>query len=205
MASSLPFAVRVAVGLVSESIGVLRRLPGDLTTLPVTVIGRAAKLSFQLNQQLTDLASQGDHLLASLHKPADEPERTAWSTIDDEDEVAAKDPQAAATWDSVADAVEDESEKAAADSPERALIDDVDSLEGAVSAPEDVAELTQPIAAAPVNHNSLTLSQLRSRVRSMPVEQVRAALDHEQSDLARPAFLTILSNRLSTLARDDAD
>jgi hypothetical protein len=223
MASSLPFALRVAVGLVSETLGALRRLPKELTTLPVTVIGQVAKLSFQLNQQLAELATEGDHLLASLHRPGDPPERTAWSTIDDENEVAAKDPQAAATWDSLADATANGSGDAIADHRgsaakvargfgrptavadsgrrERDLLEDLEFLEGTAPAGRPVPPSPDGLA----GHNSLTLAQLRARVRGMPVEQVRAALEHEQADLARPAFLTILSNRLATLARETSE
>ena len=241
MESSLPFALRVAAGLVSEAVGVVRRLPTEISALPVTVIGQAAKLSFQLNQQLTDLATSGDHLLAILHRPDAAPERTAWSTIDDEDEVAANDPQAAATWDTVRDAVDDAVNDAvddtragtragtlagtldsteppapsvgagggssvpataAPDSMERALVSDVEELEGQRPAPVLVGLPSQngdPGTSADLG--TLTIAQLRSRIRSMPVQQVRAALEHEQSNRARPAFLTVLTNRLSTLAR----
>ncbi len=211
MESSFPFALRVAVGVVSEALGALRRLPTDIATLPVTVIGRVAKLSFQLNQQLTELAAEGDQLLDSLQTPVAPPERTVWSTIDDEADVAANDPQAAATWDSVEDAREegldaDPATSAAAepDSPVRLLIEDVELLEVGAQ-PSEVTELTAPISQALVDHNSMTLAQLRSRVRTMPVEQVRAALAREETGLARPAFLTILSNRLSTLARSSGE
>ena len=211
MESSFPFALRVAVGVVSEALGALRRLPTDIATLPVTVIGRVAKLSFQLNQQLTELAAEGDQLLDSLQTPVAPPERTVWSTIDDEADVAANDPQAAATWDSVEDAREegldaDPATSAAAepDSPARLLVEDVELLEVGAQ-PSEVTELTAPISQALVDHNSMTLAQLRSRVRTMPVEQVRAALAREETGLARPAFLTILSNRLSTLARSSGE
>ena len=128
---SLPFALRVAAGVVAESIDLVRKLPTEISTLPVTVMGTLAKLSFQLNQELTDLASAGDRLLAGIRGGEEPPERTAWATIDDEDETARDDPQAAATWDSVADARDDEgrervepSDAAPVDSQDAAGYDD---------------------------------------------------------------------------------
>src|SRR6478609_86481 len=107
---SLPFAMRVAAGVVAESIDVVRKLPTEISTLPVTVMGTLAKLSFQLNQELTDLAWAGDRLIAGIRGGEEPPERTAWATIDDDSETARDDPQAAATWDNVADARDDDVE-----------------------------------------------------------------------------------------------
>ncbi len=316
MSPTLPFAVRVAAGLVSEALGRARRLPADITTLPVAVLGQVAKLSFEVNHQLAELAGEGDRLLAGLHGTEEPPQRTAWATIDDEDEVAAKDPQAAATWpvpaagsaghtdtdtadlpDAAADPVaaaggqaatraraattpvpaEDPQPPAAsprlvideqspgsrsagaprpARSPrparrrtptsgsnaqagsagstgsikptgstepagsteatapmdaagtgmDRALIEDIDALE--VDRPAPLVGLPTPAedvtADDPVDVSSMSIGQLRGRVRSWPVEQVRAALEQEQRGKARPAFLTVLTNRLSTLARGGA-
>ncbi|WP_111767614.1 hypothetical protein [Nakamurella deserti] len=305
MESSLPFAVRVAAGLLSEAVGRARRLPADLTTLPVSVIGQVAKFSFELNQQLAELATEGDRLLAGLHGGDEPPQRTAWSTIDDEDEVAAKDPQAAATWDTstpdtaapdttaapttAADPgstapgtgapglvlddeppvpsasprlVRDEDAPvpprattgatgtgrpaprtpsvrrprtggradaagtlvgAAGDSagavvgagtsptthPERtdvpaatSLLGDIHELE--VDRPAPLVGLPSAEDHPPTDISAMTIGQLRSRVRSWGSEQVRAALEQEQREKARPAFLTVLTNRLSTLARGGA-
>lgn len=193
MESSLPFALRVAAGLVSETLSVVRRLPTEVSTLPVTVIGRVAKYSFQLNQQLTELAMSGDHLLASLHTEPAPPERTAWSTIDDDSSTA----ETATTWDHT---------------PEEPLPDGVISTNEPLGHPlvdEEAAEaiarthlsaVPTPVAAREVS--ALTIAQLRSRVRTMTAEQVRDALEQEQAGKKRPAFLTVLTNRLATVARD---
>ncbi|MEP6981969.1 MAG: hypothetical protein ABJA16_14475, partial [Nakamurella sp.] len=299
----------VPAGLVSEALGRARRLPADITTLPVAALGRAAKLSFELNQQLAELAGEGDRFIAGLRSPDEPPQRTAWSTIDDEDEVAARDPQAAATWDTAAPApapasgpilehltapLIDDDPRVAPASP-RLVVDD-GSLTGPVrkarsprpagrragatpragarvdttpagaatrtsqptiTAPPTTEPTTAPPATAgstvpgppvgagsdgsetpmdhaliadiaaleverpaplvglpspaddvtpddPVDISSMSIGQLRGRVRNWPVEQVRSALAQEQREKARPAFLTVLTNRLSTLARGGA-
>lgn len=223
MDSSLPFALRVAAGVIAESIDTVRRLPAEISTLPVSVVGRLAKLSFQLNQQLTDLATAGDRLLAGLtgEQP---PERTAWATIDDEAEVAAGDPQAAPTWDSVADAREDavDDDAAVADVTPitsranrltRDLIEDIELLEedptqpglrsaNHQAAPDGAATppATRPAPRpAATRQAGLTLAQLRSKVRTMSTAELRDALATEERGRARPAHLTLLTNRLATL------
>jgi hypothetical protein len=252
MTSSMPFVLRVAAGVVAESLAVLRRLPTEITTLPVTALGQAAKLSFQLNQQLAELATSGDRLLAGL-RSSETPERTSWSTIDEEDEVAAADPQAAPAWDDAADAAEDDpiadladlsaarragrggrgsagprganrpgaagssgprtgtpraagtrgrgpkpasasaanlvaAGDAEADARTQTVIDGIEAVE----APAAPIERTPRPASG-------SLSQLRARVREMSEPELRDALEFEQQHKARPAHLTLLSNRLATL------
>ena len=246
---SLPFALRVAAGVVAESIDLVRKLPTEISTLPVTVMGTLAKLSFQLNQELTDLASAGDRLLAGIRGGEEPPARTAWATIDDEDETARDDPQAAATWDSVADARDDEvrdrvepTDAGAVDSPDAAENDDSGSIEAELDASsidpgvveaalaegddapvvfEETDELTHPLVEdvtllavidggaddevaddATDQPRKLTLSELRTALQEMSADDVRAALEDEQQHRARPAHLTLLTNRLATLGRN---
>ncbi len=84
---------------------------------------------------------------------------------------------------------------------DRALVEDIGELE--VERPAPLVGLPSP-GHQDVDISALTVSQLRSRVRSWNSEQVRAALEQEQREKARPAFLTVLTNRLSTLARGGA-
>jgi hypothetical protein len=225
---SLPFAMRVAAGVVAESIDVVRKLPTEISTLPVTVMGTLAKLSFQLNQQLTDLASAGDRLIAGIRGGEEPPERTAWATIDDDSETARDDPQAAATWENVADAREDDVETSwdRLESVPDLPLADLDAETAAELVTDQVhvvfdetEELTHPLVEdlatleliegeagesdLPEEPRPLTLSELRTAVREMTADEVQAALDNEQQGRARPAHLTLLSNRLTTLARSD--
>lgn len=221
MASSFPFLLRVAAGLVSDTLDVVKRIPEEIPTLPVTLVGRAAKLSFELNQQLAALAVRGDHALSALSGGAEPPpERTAWSTIDEEDEVAENDPQAAARWDSVAEAEGDP----VADLPTAGVAGFVvsqplstesvppgfASAQGARPAPPStptalgesggVAQENGDLQPGIAGYRELSLAQLRGKLRSTTSEQVAACLRFEHAHQARPAFLTLLTNRLSTLA-----
>ncbi len=83
MAITLPTPVRVAVGLVATGIDRLRSLPEDLPTIPVTLAGQAMRLSMRVQQEVAELATRGDQLLATvMGGPEENPE---WARFDDEE------------------------------------------------------------------------------------------------------------------------
>lgn len=221
MSSSLPFLLRVAAGLVSDTLDVVKRIPEEIPTLGVTLVGKAAKLSFELNQQLAALAVRGDHALSALSGGAEPPpERTAWSTIDEEDEVAENDPQAAARWDSVEQAEGDTvadlpsgvvpgfdgGQPLSTESVARGLGATPNATPAPSSTPTALSESggrgqeNPDLQPGIAGYRQLSLAQLRGKLRSMSSDQVAACLSFEQAHQARPAFLTLLTNRLSTLA-----
>ena len=48
-------------------------------------------------------------------------------------------------------------------------------------------------------YDELSIPQLRGRLRSLSLEQVEALVGYERANLARPPYLTMLENRLTTL------
>jgi hypothetical protein len=48
-------------------------------------------------------------------------------------------------------------------------------------------------------YDDLSIPQLRGRLRGLSVEQVEALLGYERATRARPPYLTMLENRLTTL------
>lgn len=52
-----------------------------------------------------------------------------------------------------------------------------------------------------LDYDSLTLAQLRARLRTLSVEELTALLDHENAHAARAPFVTMLSNRITTAGR----
>jgi hypothetical protein len=48
-------------------------------------------------------------------------------------------------------------------------------------------------------YDELTIPQLRGRLRSLTVEQIETLVAYERENRARPAYLTMLENRLTTL------
>ena len=60
MAITLPFPVRVAVGILATGIDRVRSLPEDIPAIPVALVGNALKLSMKLQQEIATLATRGD-------------------------------------------------------------------------------------------------------------------------------------------------
>lgn len=63
---SFPLPIRVAAGLASTAIEQTRRLPAYLLGLPITVTSQVLQLSMRAQQQITELAIEGDERLADL-------------------------------------------------------------------------------------------------------------------------------------------
>ncbi|NLV80692.1 MAG: lipid droplet-associated protein [Rhodococcus sp.] len=68
---------------------------------------------------------------------------------------------------------------------------------------------TSPVAGAAstaeiveyLDYDSLTLAQLRARLRTLSVDDLTVLLDHENAHAARAPFVTMLSNRIATAGR----
>lgn len=86
MAPSLPTPVRIAAGLVGTVADKVATLPQDLPNLGVSLVGQAFRLSLKARQQVAQLATRGDELLAGLRPQP--PAQAAWATFDEDlDEV----------------------------------------------------------------------------------------------------------------------
>jgi hypothetical protein len=48
-------------------------------------------------------------------------------------------------------------------------------------------------------YNEMPLAELRTTLRELSLPQLEALLDYEKAHRDRPAFLTLLSNRISTV------
>ncbi|OLT15106.1 hypothetical protein BJF78_16900 [Pseudonocardia sp. CNS-139] len=172
--SPLPLPVRVAAGLVATAVEQARELPRLVVEFPVTAVSQALQVSMRMQQRVTDLAIKGDRALSVL-RPVEE--RPGWATFDDEDE----------------------------EPPAR---------NGAVPAQVDVDEVPEPEPAAdpepaPTGPNvlpeygTLTIPQLRGRLRHLSVDDLRALLAWETTHEDRPPYVTMLSNRITTSRRRD--
>ncbi|MEU7764414.1 lipid droplet-associated protein [Nocardia sp. NPDC049190] len=70
------------------------------------------------------------------------------------------------------------------------------------SGPEPAAtapEIAPPEVATRYDYPTMTLAQLRARLRMLTVEDLTALLDYEQQTRARAAFVTMLTNRIATM------
>lgn len=171
MPNSLPFPIRVVAGLVATGIQTARRIPDDLPGLGVELAGRVTKATLQLRQQITDLAIRGDELLQSRDEPQEHP---AWARFDDEQPA---DPQPRIE--------EPTGQRIGPDVP---------------TGPNSViAEPTESASALLPGYPGMTMAQVRGHFRTLSVAQVRELLARETAGENRPAFVTMLTNRISTL------
>jgi hypothetical protein len=52
-------------------------------------------------------------------------------------------------------------------------------------------------------YETMTIAQLRGKLRALSIEQVSELLEWEQAHADRPPFVTMLTNRIATLAQQD--
>ncbi|MCK8671130.1 lipid droplet-associated protein [Rhodococcus sp. NPDC003382] len=192
-----PFMARVAAGVAVTAYEETLKLPSTALALPMTTVSQVLQTTMRIQQSMTALAIKGDRLFEALGARAEEtPE---WAVFD-EDEAPA--PNAATNGAeqseapgrfalySMPPAVETETAaEKAADAPEPG--------ESAKPAPT-AAETEVPGIVEDLDYTSLTLAQLRARLRTLSVEDLTALLDYENATRARAPFVTMLSNRITT-------
>ncbi len=209
----LPLPVRVAAGLAATAVDEVRHLPSTITSLPVTAVSQVLQSYMRAQQQVTALAIRGDELLSFLTPGEEAPE---WATFDDELSAAASDAGFAATPSApvpsdAAVARTSPDVPVATPPPPRpsrngrfALYSQVpDGVSTTGSAPTPATAKAQHEAAAEVSpapltgYDTMTLAQLRARLRTLSLAELEDTLLHERSGQARAAFLTMLSNRVA--------
>lgn len=188
--SPLPLPVRIAAGLVATAVDQACKLPAQLTGLPVTVVSHALQASMRVQQQITELAIKGDQVFAQLRPVED---TASWARFD-EDEVDAGrngDPGGRAT------AFTPGGFATAPPAPEP--MPTPGELDEA-----DVARALSPHSGpgtpeAMPGYDEMSLPQLRGKLRGLSLQQLDDLLAHEHAHQVRPAFVTMLSNRIDTV------
>ena len=219
--STLPLPVRVAVGLAITAVEQARKLPEQLIELPMTAASRAVQVAMRVQQRVTELAIKGDQVCALFHPVQDAP---PWAHFDEDDE-----PDVAGTRTNARgfDATTDGAARAAVvpgighDASTRGAgeIDEADVARAmSVHPPATNArpEESQPERAQPANtemdwpgihpppalpeYNELSLAQLRGKLRALSLPELTELLAYERGHQDRAAFVTMLSNRISTVS-----
>jgi hypothetical protein len=157
---------------------------------PMTVASTIAQMVMKMQQDLAGFAIRGDAALEMVFPPKDE--KPDWATFDD-DEPEAEKPSANGERQtegrfalySVTDVPEGAKTATAGRGPKKAK---KEASDPAVAAP--------PIAGE-IDYDSLTLAQLRARIQSLSVTDLRTLLTYEESAKARAPFQTLLANRIT--------
>lgn len=205
---SLPLPLRVAAGLAATAVEQARDLPARIVGLPVTVASQALQLSMRVQQQVTALAIKGDEALAALRPVEETPE---WATFDEDLDVSGYDLSRPAPFDQVPDDDFGQSGLQAVDSwpevtrnghqpvePDDEDPDPWTQEERALAQEADLPESTDGPAGVG-GYDTLSLPQLRARLRRFSLAQLEELLDYERGHANRPAFVGMLSRRIATV------
>lgn len=221
-----PYPARIAAGLIVTALEETRKLPALLITLPMTAISQTLQAGMRAQQNIAELAIKGDAALEMLFDRPDEQPEWARFDEDDaagpdpvtpaapasttDTSVQDEKPKAAATTPSPT-TIDEEIEEAAADAdlaappradagrfalysstPDEVVAAEVPGTEAVGSADGSGPEIVELI-----DYDTLTLAQLRARLRSVAVEDLIALVDYEKSRRDRAPFVTMLENRIA--------
>jgi hypothetical protein len=195
----LPFPVRIAAGLVATAVEQARDLPRLVVEFPVTAVSQALQASMRVQQKVTELAIKGDRVLGTLRPVEEAP---SWATFD-EDEPPTRNGASAVT------------ELRPLAGPTSALADMPRVLPSSEDVPTDV--LTDELAAEEViaeaaaetvdpaeppvlsGYAEMSIPQLRGKLRFLSLDELQALLAWEMAHGERPPFVTMLTNRITTV------
>ncbi|PTR30362.1 hypothetical protein C8K36_102210 [Rhodococcus sp. OK519] len=190
-----PFMARVAAGVAITAYEEALKLPSTAMTLPMTAVSQVLQTTMRVQQSMTSLAIKGDRAFCLLDRTEEEPE---WAVFDED----------GADFDTNGEVDVDDSEDAddRRSAPGRFALYSMtpgdDETPVAAEKPEtDVpatANVAAPEIAEELDYAALTLAQLRSRLRSLSVEDLTALLEYEEQTAARAPFQTMLANRITS-------
>jgi hypothetical protein len=191
------------MGLVVTAVEQARKLPEQLTDLPVTAASRAVQAGMRVQQRVTELALKGDQVFSLFLPVEDTP---AWARFDEDDE-----PQRPGTEATAGAAGEfSKANDCAAVVPgpgaghgttvrEFGEVDEAD-VARALTSPHSTATGEASLASSALpEYDELSLAQLRGKLRALSLPQLAELLEYEHVHQDRPAFVTLLSNRISTV------
>jgi hypothetical protein len=181
--SSLPFPVRVAAGLVVTAVEEVQALPRTIVGLPITAASRVLQLSMRAQQVVTELAIKGDTALEGARPVEEAP---SWARFDED------------TDDRVPSLRGGGSGPVGRRLPAESNNGHARPLDRPVLTADEVDETPDALP----GYESLTIAQLRARLRGLTVDQLTELLAWESSHADRPAFVTMLTNRIATLTAE---
>ncbi|TCP56279.1 hypothetical protein EV191_101220 [Tamaricihabitans halophyticus] len=216
----LPLPLRVAAGAAATAAEHARELPARLAGLPVTVVSQALQLSMRMQQHVTELAIRGDDVLAGLRPVEDAP---SWATFDEdgyadmaESDELASEPGAMQPRDAGLGAAGNgrhpdfpELSDFTAEQPPSAEPTDPWSLEEQALAAEHLdgefdseppTDTDYPAGLA--DYATMTLPQLRARLRTFSLAQLEEILAHERANTNRPSFTGMLTRRINNVRNE---
>lgn len=202
--STLPLPVRVAVGLAVTAVEQACKLPEQLSELPVTAASRAVQAAMRVQQRVTELAIKGDQVCALFQPVEDTPQ---WARFDEDDEPDAPDTRTStAKFGKATDGaartpvIPGSGAGHGTAASEFGEIDEADVTHAMTSVhPPATDTRTGGTPSALPEYDELSLAQLRGKLRALSLPELAELLEHEHLHQDRAAFVTMLSNRISTV------
>lgn len=181
-----PYLARVAAGAAVYAVEESRKLPAAAVMLPMTALSQLLQTTMHIQQFITSLAIRGDQLFSQLG--GNPPEVPEWATFD-EDEPALP---------PVNERESPAGRFALYSMPPRDVGEPNGEPTNGRQVIDAAPQVGEPEIAEYLDYDSLTLAQLRARLRSLALDELTALLDYEQRSLARAPFLTMLENRIAS-------
>ncbi len=225
----LPLPVRLAAGLVATAVEQARDLPRLVIEFPVTAVSQALQASMRVQQRVTELAIKGDRALGAL-RPVEE--KPSWATFDEDESPpytngastvtelrpAPRRPaqRVAVERPAVPTAPPAPAPPSAPTAPSAPAPSAPPSAAAAPDAPTTAAAAAELVASAPVDapadgptgesplpgFDAMSIAQLRGKLRTLSPDELRALLAWEQTHQDRPAYVTMLGNRIATVSEE---
>ncbi len=213
----LPLPLRVAAGLAVTTAERVRELPKQLTGLPVTVVSQVLQFSMRVQQHVTELAIKGDDALSGLRPVEDTP---SWATFDED--LPPDLGERRYERDSCVIPLREDAENPAVPEPRAETNGHFQDLEALTEDPwaeeeralaEDHADGEFDSSAAPVtsgpagleDYDTLTLPQLRARLRRFDLAQLEELLTYERANADRASFVGMLARRIGNVKKAETD
>ncbi len=196
--ATAPYGIRLLVGAAVTAIEETRRLPQTIIMYPMTVASTLAQIVMKMQQDLADLAIRGDAALESIFPPKDE--KPDWATFDEDlpeqDRPPANGQRQTEGRFALYSVTEPVGDRRANPAKARSARNPAPKDSSRASSAPKVAVEAPPIAVE-LDYETLTLAQLRARMTSLSVADLRALLAYEESGKARAPFQTLLANRIT--------
>ena len=198
-----PYLARVAVGAAVYALEETRKLPSTAVTLPMTAISQMLQTTMHFQQFVTSLAIKGDRVLGDIY--SDTQEQPEWATFDedadDTSDAAAERPSTPGRFALYSMPQPAAAATAVGSSPQKSSTPAQPAVEKQPAAtpkqPPAAPEVDEPEIAQYLDYSSLTLAQLRARLRSLSTAELSELLDFEKATRARAPFQTMLANRIA--------
>jgi hypothetical protein len=198
--ATAPYGIRLLVGAAVTALEETRKLPQTIVMYPMTMASTVAQIVMKVQQDLAGLAIKGDAALETMFPPKDE--KPDWATFDEDLPTEQEGPSANgerktqgrfalySVTDEVSGSGSTRSGKPKAGTAKKAGTEPAPTAAGS-SGP------TPPPIALELDYESLTLAQLRARIQSLSVADLKALLSYEEAAKSRAPYQTLLANRIT--------